>query len=126
MATEKQPLKPRQELTDNDAERLFYEAFCLEGAFVPQTPQEVELAEEDFFDESIDLPTSLRNPLAILEGSGKPQSKPRSSPYIDSSVVDNLACAARNGGEISSEIEASMVKDEEEAEAERGRDNGKN
>src|SRR5438132_1482814 len=108
MSTEKQPSKPKKELTDNDADRLIYEAFCVEGAFVPQTPEEVARAEEFFHEDSVELPAILRDPLAILKSKSAPRSEPRRSPYVDQSAVENLACAARKGGEISPEVEEAM------------------
>jgi hypothetical protein len=122
MSTEKQPETPKKDLTDNDAERLIYEAFCAQGAFVPQTPEEVARAEAEFDEDSVELPASLRDPLAILKGKPAPRSVPRPSPYVDQSAVENLACAARNGGEIPPDVEKKMDQDEEAAEGERDGD----
>jgi|SRR5579883_1320989 len=118
MSTEKQPPKPKRELSDDDADRLIYEAFCVGGAFVPQTPEEVARAEADFDEESVELPDSLRDPLSILKRKNAPRTEPRRSPHIDQSAVDSLACAARNGGDVSLDVEAAMNKDEEDAEGE--------
>jgi hypothetical protein len=118
MSTEKQPPKPKQELSDNDADRLIYEAFCVKMAFVPQTPEEVARAEADCDEESVELPDSLRDPRALLGRKNAPRSAPRRSPHVDQSAVDNLACAARNGGDVSPDVEAAMNKDEEDAEGE--------
>lgn len=118
MSTDKQPPKPKQELNDDDADRLIYEAFCANGAFVPQTPEEVARAEADFDEESVELPDSLRDPLAILKRQNAPRAEPKRSPHIDQSAVDNLACAARNGGDVSPDVEAAMNKDEEDTEGE--------
>ncbi len=118
MSTEKQPVKPKQELTDNDADRLIYESFCVEGAFVPQTPEEVARAEASFDEDLVELPVSLRDPLAILKGMSSPRKAARPSPHVDESAVDNLACAARNGGEIPPEVEKVMDQDEEATEQE--------
>lgn len=118
MSTEKQPPNAKQELSDDDTDRLIYEAFCEKGAFVPQTPEQVARAEAEFDEESVELPNSLRDPLSILKRKNAPRTEPRRSPHIDQSAVDNLACAARNGGEVSPDVEAAMNKDEEDAEGE--------
>lgn len=118
MSTEKQPPKPTRELSDDAADRLIYEAFCANGAFVPQTPDEVARAEAELDEANVELPASLRDPLAILRRKNSPRREARRSPHIDQSAVENLACAARNGGEIPPDVEAAMNRDEEDAEGE--------
>jgi hypothetical protein len=118
MSNEKQPKKSKQELSDTDADRLVYEAFCVGGAFVPQTPEEVARAEGELDEEKVELPASLRDPLAILRRKNAPRTQPRRAPHVDQSAADNMACAARNGGEIPPEVEAAMDRDEADAEGE--------
>jgi hypothetical protein len=48
------------------------EAFRQQGAFVPQTPEEVETAEKNLDEEQVELPPSLRDPMAILDRLNKP------------------------------------------------------
>jgi hypothetical protein len=118
MPPEKQPPTPKREMSDDDVDRLIYEGFCVNGAFVPQTPDEVEQAEANFDENTVELPASLRDPFAILKRPIVQRGEPRRSPVVDQTAIDNLACAARNGGDIPPEIEKAMDKDEKEVEGE--------
>ena len=45
MATDKKNAPQKAELSDDEIDRLVYEAMCRAGKFVPQTPEEVAEAE---------------------------------------------------------------------------------
>jgi hypothetical protein len=53
-------------MADEEFEGLVYEAFRQSGSFISQTPEEVAVAEAEMVGESIELPESLRDPIAIL------------------------------------------------------------
>ncbi len=65
------PKKNPPELTEHEAETLVYEAFRRSGALLPQTLEEVEAAEAEMDEERIELPLSLRDPMAILDKRAK-------------------------------------------------------
>ena len=115
MATDKKPTQRKAELSDDDADRLVYEALCREGKFVPQSPEEVAAAEAAIDEPVVELPASLRDPLSILKSKSQTRSVLRPPSPIDVSAVENMSCAARNGGEISPEVEKVMDEDEEAA-----------
>ena len=115
MPNEKKPPPRKPELSDDDVDRLVYEALCREGKFVPQSPDEVAAAEAAIDETKVELPALLRDPLAILKRKGPTRSVLRPPPPVDVSAVENMSCAARNGGEISSEVEKVMDEDEEAA-----------
>jgi hypothetical protein len=123
MATpKKNPKKDAPELTELEADALVYEAFRRSGAFLPQTPEEVQAAEAEIDEERIELPLSLRDPMAILDKKAKPAVVlpfPK-RPAVDAEAVSNMACAARNGSDISPEVLSQMEVDEQEAKAKRG------
>ena len=54
-------------MSDDELEGLVYEAFRRAGTFVPQTPEEVEAAEAEMDEPAVELPPSLRDPMAILK-----------------------------------------------------------
>ena len=52
-------------MSDNEIERLIYLAFRQAGAFMPQTVAEVAAAEAELDETTIELPATLRCPLAM-------------------------------------------------------------
>ena len=60
------PSDPKRELTDDDADRLTYEALQRNRRFVPQTPEEVAAAEAEINESAVELPPGLRDPLTVL------------------------------------------------------------
>src|SRR5260221_234960 len=99
MATDKKHTDKKPELSDDDVDRLLYEALRREGKFVPQSPEEVAEAEAVTDEKAVELPASLRDPLAILKWKRPTRSVLRPPPRVDASAVENMSCAARNGGE---------------------------
>src|SRR5262245_32304654 len=65
MATD-QPAKPEPGPTDDELDRLVYEALRRDGPFVPQSPEEVAGAESEIDEAAVELPPGLRDPLALL------------------------------------------------------------
>jgi hypothetical protein len=92
------------------------------GAVIPITLEAVKLAEEYLDKNPISLPAHLQDPHSVFgettsQNGGKKDRKVVSfvSPYRDA-VEQDLARAARKGGEISPEIEEKMRRDREQAE----------
>jgi hypothetical protein len=118
MATDKKNAPQKAELSDDEIDRLVYEAMCRAGKFVPQTPEEVAEVEAKLNESAVELPASLRDPLAILKAKRPSRSVLRQPPQVDVSAIENMSCAARNGGEISPEVEKVMDEDEQTADRE--------
>ncbi len=87
MSAEK-PSEPKPELTDDEVDRLTYEALQRDGRFVPQTPDEVASAEAETNEPAVELPPSLRDPFALLTDSIAPPAPPPAErpPTVPSSV----------------------------------------
>lgn len=92
------------------------------GAVIPVTSEAVKLAEEYLDKNPISLPAHLQDPHSVLgettsQNGGKQDRKVVSfvSPYQDA-IEQDLARAARKGGEILPEIEEKMRRDREQAE----------
>ena len=83
---------------------------------MPQTPEEVAAAESEIVEAEIELPHSLRDPLAMLELAKNRTTVamlPRA--VVNGADADVFACAARNGNGISPEILQRMAEDEARA-----------
>jgi hypothetical protein len=110
----------RNEITDANAPHLedeIYGAMQREGWTIPTTPELVLLMEKRIAKTKLTLPTSLAgDPLSILKAPSKPIVISQCGPVEDPSLLDNLARAARDAGELLPEIEAKMQKDREQAE----------
>jgi hypothetical protein len=111
--------KVAQELSDAEAERLLYQTLLELGWLVPQTMAEVERAEKRLGQTPIELPSVLQDPFAVLDDKVPNRSPVLPTPTIDQTTVENLACAARNGGDVPPEIQALMERDRKRAELER-------
>lgn len=124
MATpKKSPKKGAPELTEHEAESLVYEAFRQSGAFLPQMPEEVQAAEAEMDEERIELPLSLRDPMAILDKKAVKTAVVLpfpNRPAVDAEAVENMACAAKHGSDIPPEVLARMEADEQDAKVKRG------
>jgi hypothetical protein len=123
MATpKKNTKKDAPELTEHEAEGLVFEAFKRSGAFLPQTPEEVAAAETEMEEARIELPLSLRDPMAILKKAVRSTVVLPfpNRPAVDPEAVENMACAAKHGSDIPPEVLARMEADEQDAKAKRG------
>ena len=123
MANPKNNSKGVPELSEREAEALVYEAFRRGGAFLPQTPEEVNAAHGEINESRTELPPSLRDPVAILEASrARPAVTPRvaARDAADVGIVEAMACAARNGSDIPPGVLERMEADERDAKAGRG------
>ena len=105
--------KSQPDLKLGDIEKLTYEAMRYYGLIPPMTLDEVARVEAEFDD--IELPASLRDPNEILSRlDNDAVDQPHSTIPVDTINVDavrNLARAAREGGDISPEVEQRMRED---------------
>lgn len=85
---------------------------------IPTTPEEVELAESHLNADLPQLPPELANPLDVLERTSSPSAQ-CSHPLVppnDTTVQENLARAAREGGKIPADVQERMKQDRDDAE----------
>lgn len=103
-------------------EREIYRAMRAEGWLAPETIPEVLAAEKSLEVEQINVSdASFERLRARLRRSGTGQLIQLKSPsFAASDFSDNLARAARDGGDVSPEVELRMKKDRDAAEAEKG------
>jgi hypothetical protein len=108
-------------LSERELDCLIHEAFISSGRLPPQTPDEVPLAMAGFDENLVELPPSLLDALTVLTGRLEPICPKQ--PPLNPEAVNNLAvaaCAARNGGEITSDVRQQMERDRAEAERKSG------
>jgi hypothetical protein len=99
-----------------------YRAMRAEGWLAPETIPEVLAAEKTLEDEQINISdASFERLRERLRRSGTGQLIQLRNPSLaPSDISDNLARAARDGGDVSPEVELRMKKDRDAAEAENG------
>lgn len=102
-----------------EARRLIQEAIRKLGWNIPESAEDVERLEAELADRSIDLPPHLSDPTALLdrERSTIPFSRPGST-ESPTDTEENLAQAARFGGEIPDDVKTKMEQDRDAAERE--------
>jgi hypothetical protein len=119
MTNEQQPRNPHAEDADGMSRELAAALRAL-GWAMPRTAAEVAAVEARLASEQVELPESLRDADALLQrrpGRVVPF-RPREADAHEA-ARENLARAARDGAEISPEIEERMREDREQAERER-------
>jgi hypothetical protein len=98
-------------------EEQIHDAMQQEGWVIPTTPHAVLLMELRLAKATRPLSESLAGePLSILETPSKVIALRSYTPIENPAVLENLARAARDAGELSSEIEEQMKRDRELAE----------
>jgi hypothetical protein len=109
-------------LDDGTLEREIYRAMRAEGWLAPETIPEVLAAEKSLENHQVDVSdTSFERLRARLRRSGTGQLVQMKAPRtVPSDFSANLARAAREGGELSPEIELAMKRDRDAAELEKG------
>jgi phage terminase small subunit len=106
-----------KDISPPELERLLREAALREGACVPETRQELEVLEERFAGKTVVLP-KFSELLARLRGrTAAPTNIIKAASHFDQEVIEDLAMAARNGGEVPAEIRGKMDVDRANAEA---------
>src|SRR5436305_14293184 len=116
MPGDKKTNTERREKSKGQLEELLHEAMVCLGWLIPATPAGVARAEAEIDEESIELPESLLDPYAILDATVRPSSTTPVRQPSNDDIVQCLARAAREGKDISPEVEEQMRKDRERAE----------
>ena len=95
-----------------------YEALKSAGWAVPQSEDAVRRADEALAGGTVVLPESLRDPQAVLERGPRGEAvEPRALAFPSAGeAAEDLARAAREGGEVPPEIEEIMGRDRRAAE----------
>lgn len=101
---------------NDESERQIFEAMKRLRWFVPCTPKEVADLESDFELAEVELPDEIAVPDLAWDRSTNLSLAVPGEISARSSTEDNLARAAREGAEISPEVEERMKNDREEAE----------
>lgn len=109
--------KHESDLPQEQVEGLVREAMLRLGWVVPVTPDEIARVEAELEGEDMELPPKLRDPYAVFDAAERPCPSDPVTPTNDD-VVECLARAAREGKEISPEVEQRMCRDRERAERE--------
>lgn len=104
-------------------EQATHKAIRDEGWLLPELEHEVAESEAATAEESIELPQSLADPLAVLDRDLSQRRRPPREHAPDQGYQEELRRAARAGtGTISHEVEERMRRDRRAAEKERDGD----
>ncbi len=118
MKPDKRTPRPRGEGERGLADDV-YDALHSLGWIVPQTAADVLRAEAELAEAPPDLPAELQDAQAVLEGARPRGGAARPLAFPPNADVDNtLARAAREGGQISPEVEEAMRRDRQAAKRE--------
>jgi len=105
--------------SDAQTERWVYDALRLEGRLLPASNEEIAELEAEIAADPVALPESLQDAAAVYERIHKRTRPPSAIPSpVQNDAVEGLARAAREGGEITPEVQAQMREDREAAERE--------
>lgn len=111
MPDAKHPKAPENQV-ETRVEAAVRSVLIATGRIVPQTPDEVRVAEGQ--SSQISLPANLQSPPTGPRGNAC--GRETIIRMLDSKVSENLARAAKNGGQISPDVLARMERDRLEAE----------
>jgi hypothetical protein len=110
--------KPEEHSSSKDIEIAFYNALKKYGYLFPETPEELECLKIRLSNKNIEIPQELDNPMEIIKR-GYIELKDSFDIENNNIVEENLAQAAREGKEITPEVQSEMDKDREAAEKKR-------
>lgn len=117
MSTHKQPENNGPLQSKVNVERHVFDAMRSLGWIIPTTEEDVAFAEAMLSREVVELPEELKDPYPILESIDADCPPIPAAPVPrDAQVEENLARAAREGGDIQPEIEQQMRRDRQAAE----------
>ena len=114
----KKPSKPVSDPRGEDFDAEVLQAMRLKGWLLPQTEEDVALAEAEMEKSEVRLPQQLSDPGELLRSSRKKRSPAARVVSSSQQTEENLAWAARNGGEIGPEVRERMRMDRQRAETE--------
>lgn len=117
MSTQKQPENNGPSQNRVSVERHVLDAMRSLGWIIPTTEADVAYAEAMLCREVVELPEELKDPYQILDSIDADCLPIQAAPVPrDAQVEENLARAAREGGDIQPEIEQQMRRDRQAAE----------
>jgi hypothetical protein len=102
---------------DQELHRLVHWALEQDGSLIPISPEAVARVEAELESEEIDLPDTLSTFEKALERASENRRSKCLPLKLTNNVEENLARAARDGGEISPEVETRMRSDRATAES---------
>lgn len=105
----------RSPQSEDDFDETFHRSLRLNGFLFPETEDELERFKACIATDPKPLPTELRDPFAILDRGRIVFTKSLYS-ADDDDIEENLAHAARDGGEIPAEVLKQMEEDRKNAE----------
>lgn len=100
---------------DASFEKGWLKALRRFGFVFPTTREELESFEKELAKEKVELPSHLQDPFEVLRR-GESVSLNSMGDYSNKSIEENLARAAREGGEIPDDVAERMKKDRSSAE----------
>jgi len=100
-----------------DIERKVFRTLARLGWGIPLSEEEVAKAEGELEKSPVDIPIGLEDPSRLLKKIDSNQLVTKSLGHTDPGTVDNLARAAREGGEIPPDVEERMKHDRDLAES---------
>lgn len=98
-----------------DQHKAFYEALKSYGYIFPETEEDLEKFEISILKMKFSIPDNLNDPGRILT-EGRIEKSSQFNLFYDEQVEENLAQAAREGSDISSDVWEQMEKDRKRAE----------
>jgi hypothetical protein len=101
---------------DQQLHRLVHLALERDGSLIPISPQGVAQAEDELDDEDNEVPVSLSTFDKALKRANENRGVKCVPLKITTSMEENLARAARDGGDVAPEVEARMRADRAVAE----------
>jgi hypothetical protein len=116
---------PTAPTTREDIDAELHKAMLLSGAIIPTTPEEVAFVEAYGDMENDPFPEKFRSPLEALEYGRMRRKQGIPTTFIVSSqdeCREELARAAREGHEITSEVEKKMAEARRRAEGKKSED----
>jgi len=104
-----------KELSDAEFEAALHSALRDEGHFFPQSEEDVASLEANVDMDGVPTPDTRRFGELLRESVDRVVQLPYAAKSASTEVEQNLAMAARNGGEISEEIKKRMDEDRAKA-----------
>jgi len=102
---------PDVEQQEEQLNLLVYQALEQDGSLIPTTPEAVARAEAELDNEDLELPATLANFDAALRHASQNHLMNCMPLQIPTGTEENLARAAREGGDVPPEVEAQMRAD---------------
>lgn len=108
--------KSKRSIADEEQVELLLSEFIItEGLSIPTTDQDIRAAEDDLLESSVELPEALQDPHAVFQAATARAARPLGTLETSLKGTPEMKRAARNRGEIASEIDQEMERDRKAA-----------